>query len=616
MLHLPYVAHDPSYRSVMTAVAEDQNLRLRLLLHNDARCTEAYLLIGRDGGEERSIPMHYTCQNDENYGWWECEFSLPEGLYWYSFYYFGEGGRHSVTKFRRGEGLVSGEGGKWQLTVYGKDFSTPSWPTEGIIYQIFPDRFFASGKEKAGVPADRYLRSDWGATPAWQSNGQPKICQDYFCGDLKGITQKLDYIASFGTSCIYLNPIFEAHSNHRYNTADYLKIDPLLGDEADFKELCCEAQKRGMSIILDGVFSHTGSDSRYFNREGRYSDLGAFQNEASPYRSWFSFNNSAVGYRSWWGVATLPEVNETDAAYNSFINSPDGVVRHWLRMGARGWRLDVADELPDEFLDNLRLAAKSEKDDCFILGEVWEDATNKISYGHRRRFLRGKQLDSVMNYPFANAIIGFIKGGNAEKLTDTVLDVLENYPPQSVNLLMNHIGTHDTARILTVLGESFCSNPDRGWQSQQRLSPEARQRALRLLRLAAALQYTLPGIPSLYYGDETGAEGYSDPFCRGCFNWDTPDTALTEFYRALGKMRKGCDAFQGDFRPVFESEGCIAFERVGKSSRLYVAVNRSAEPISIPFNGDASGCEALFGGLPADGKWIIPALDFAVITIK
>lgn len=616
MLHLPYVAHNPLYRSVMTAVAEGQCLRLRLLLHNDARCTEAFLSIAPDNGEAYSIPMRYVGQNDQNYGWWECEFSLEEGLYWYSFYYFGEGGRHSVTKFGRGEGLVSSKGGKWQLTVYSKDYETPNWPQSGIIYQIFPDRFYCSGKEKTNVPADRFIRRDWGGTPAWGDSGEQKICGDYFCGDLRGITEKLDYIASLGVSCIYLNPIFEAHSNHRYNTADYMKIDPLLGTEEDFKELCFEAEKRGMGIILDGVFSHTGSDSRYFNQNGRYDDLGASQSIDSPYRSWFCFDNSAIGYKSWWGVATLPEVNETDPAYNDFINSTEGVIRHWLKLGAKGWRLDVADELPDQFLDNLRAAAKAEKKDAFILGEVWEDATNKISYGHRRRFLRGRQLDSVMNYPFANAIIGFVKGSRAENLVDTVLDITENYPPQAVNLLMNHIGTHDTARILTVLGEGFGPTPDRNWQAAQRLSAEARQKALKLLRLAAALQYTLPGIPSLYYGDETGAEGYSDPFCRGCFNWESPDESLTEFYRNLGRMRKMSDAFQGTFIPVFEGERCVAFERVGEKDRLLVAVNCSDSPISFSPDADYSKASAIFGGLPKNGELSVAPLDFTVLLLN
>ena len=198
MPYLPYVAHDPLYRSKMTAVAEGESLRLRLLLHNDAKCTSAFLEICPDGGESFSLEMGYKCPSDENYNWWECEFSLSEGLYWYSFYYFGEGGKHYVTKHERGIGLVSGSGGKWQLTIYSRDFETPFWPQNGIIYQIFPDRFFASGEEKENIPTDRFIRSDWGSTPAWKNDGSEfSICNDYFCGDIRGIIQKLDYIEAF-----------------------------------------------------------------------------------------------------------------------------------------------------------------------------------------------------------------------------------------------------------------------------------------------------------------------------------------------------------------------------------------------------------------------------------
>lgn len=614
MPYLPYVAHDPLYRSKMTAVAEGENLRLRLLLHNDARCSSAFLNIKPDAGEEYSLPLHYTCQSDESYGWWECEFSLPEGLYWYNFYYFGEGGRHCVTKFDRGVGLVSPDGGMWQLTVYSKDFIVPDWPTEGIIYQIFPDRFFASNQEKQEVPEDRYIRSDWGGIPAFNNDGTKfSLCNDYFCGDLEGIRQKLEYLKSLGVGCIYLNPIFEAHSNHRYNTADYMKIDPLLGTEEDFKRLCQDAEKIGIKIMLDGVFSHTGADSRFFNKNGRYGDGGAYNDQNSPYRSWYNFDNSHIGYRSWWGVPSLPEVNELDPQYDRFINGENGVVQYWLKMGASGWRLDVADELPDGFLDNLRKAAKAQKSDCFILGEVWEDATNKISYGRRRRFLRGRQLDSVMNYPFCNAIINFIRGGNAEKLCDTVLDIIENYPPQAVRLLMNHIGTHDTARILTSLGEGFSGNSDRAWQSTQKLSDSQRKKAEMLLKLAAVLQYTLPGIPSLYYGDEIGLEGYGDPFCRGCFDWSKTGSELTQFYKKLGAMRYKNPVFSGDFIPLYDTEGCIIFERRIADRRLVVAVNRSDKELAVPM--EYTACRSYFGNVPNDGHLKIGQLDYCVFEI-
>lgn len=276
------------------------------------------------------------------------------------------------------------------------------------MYQIFPDRFYRSGTTKYNVPQDRYLHQRWGSQPEWRPNHQGEITNsDYFGGDLEGIIQKLDYLQSLGITCIYLNPIFEAHSNHRYDTADYTKVDPLLGTKEDFKRLCKEANKRGMHIMLDGVFNHTGSDSIYFNRKGRYQTLGAYQSQESPYYDWYQFYQWPEQYACWWNFETLPNVNETNETYNAYINGTDGVIQTWLKAGADGWRLDVADELPDLFLDDITKAAKQVKPTSMILGEVWEDASNKMAYGQRRRYLLGKQLDSVMNYPFREAIIGF-----------------------------------------------------------------------------------------------------------------------------------------------------------------------------------------------------------------
>ena len=259
---------------------------------------------------------------------------------------------------------------------------------------------------------DRTIREDWGGQPYWRPNERGEVTNsDYFGGTLRGIEEKLPYLKSLHVTCLYLNPIFEAHSNHRYNTADYTKIDPVLGTEEDFQSLCAAAGRLGIRVMLDGVFSHTGSDSVYFNRQGRYPQPGAYQSQQSPYFSWYHFISWPEKYHSWWGFETLPEVEETDNNYNKYINGRQGVVRKWLKKGASGWRLDVADELPDSFLDQLTEAAKEEKPDAVVLGEVWEDATTKESYGSRRRYLLGRQLDSVMNYPFRNAVFGIFHRG-------------------------------------------------------------------------------------------------------------------------------------------------------------------------------------------------------------
>ena len=280
-----------------------------------------------------------------------------------------------------------------------------------------------------------------------------------------------------------------------------------------------------------------------------------------------------------------------------------------------GWRLDVADELPDCFLDNIRNAVKAEGEDKFLLGEVWEDATNKISYGVRRRFLRGKQLDSVMNYPFANAIIDFVKGGNSRDLIDTVLDILENYPTPAIKVLMNHIGTHDTARIITRLATDD-SPSDRTAQASRVLSFKEYALGLRRLKLAAVLQYTLPGVPSLYYGDEAGLHGYGDPFCRGTYPWGKENEELLSFYKFLGKTRRSLSAFDnGEFIPIQADFGEIVFMRKAENCRVLIAVNRWNEPICVNVPEEFNNAEALWGNTPENSKLTISPEDFAILTI-
>ncbi len=595
-------------------MAEGETLTLRLLLHNDARVHSAFLILKNDADgsvrETKMKPGGYL----EDYRFYECEINLTEGLYWYSFRYTSDYGEFFVKKTDTSLGIVTTDGGEWQQTVYERNFKTPDWLSGGIIYQIFPDRFYASGEKKENVPPDRFLCDDWQKIPEYRQTGEKcRLGNDYYGGDLKGIEQKLDYLASLSVSCIYLNPIFEAHSNHRYNTADYGKIDPLLGTEEDLCSLIKAAEKRGISIILDGVFSHTGDDSVYFNRFGRYDSIGAAQSQDSEFYSWYKFDEYPEKYAAWWGVPSLPETNENDLSFSNYITGENGIIRYWLKKGIKGWRLDVADELPDEFLDKIRIAVKSEGEDNFLLGEVWEDASNKISYGARRRFLRGRQLDSVMNYPFADAIVAYLKGGDSSRLANTVLDITENYPPQAVKLLMNHIGTHDTARILTRLGKDELFEGDRERQSKLTLSPEEYEKAVKLLKAAAVLQYTLPGVPSVFYGDEAGVTGCSDPFCRVTFPWGRENGEITEIYKKLGKIRKETEAFAGgDFVPVISDGGIFAFMRQNGKSRAFIAVNRSDTETEITLPDEVLKNKTFLGEAPKKGKVILPPLSFSL----
>ena len=582
MNYYPFDSRNPLYRNKFGSIAEGETLRLSLLLHRDACVYEAYLQIREDSSEEYSYLRLTEGDWLGDYRYYNGEVTLSEGLYWYRFFYSSSHGDFYVTKTGESVGCVTADGTDWQQTVYSADFTTPDWLAGGIIYQIFPDRFYNSGAEKSNIPEDRYICNDWSKQPEYRQSGDKlRLTNDYYGGDLKGIEEKLPYLKSLGVSCIYLNPIFEAHSNHRYNTANYLKIDPVLGDEKDLENLVKSAKKQGIEIILDGVFSHTGDDSIYFNKYGRYDTVGAYNSKNSPYFSWFKFSEYPNEYSSWWGISTLPETEENDLSFTNFIAGENGVIKYWLDKGVKGFRLDVADELPDGILDKIRLAVKRDSKENYLLGEVWEDASTKISYGSRRRFLRGKQLDSVMNYPFANAIIDFVKNGKGQNLVNTVMSILENYPKPAVKLLMNHIGTHDTSRILTVLGSGYTPE-SREEQSRTHLYEEDYKKAVNRLKLAAVLQYTLPGVPSLFYGAEAGVEGYGDPFCRATYPWGRENMELLDFYKHLGKFRRNNSAFkEGEFVPIFADDTMVAYIRTDGKNTVLTAVNVGVTTVQI-----------------------------------
>ena len=614
-MYYPFDPRNKLYKSKFGAIASDESLKLRLLLHEDAHVYEAFLVLRKDGSDTKEIKLTPS-EWLENYQSFVCELTLEQGLYFYSFRYTSQYGEFYVTAFEKNVGHVSPDGAWWQLTCYSPDYKTPDWLKGGLIYQIFPDRFFCSGKQKENVPKDRYITSNWFKQPEYrQNNGLCSLGNDYYGGDLDGIRTKLPYLADLGVTCIYINPIFEAHSNHRYNTADYMKIDSLLGDENDLKNLCSEAEKYGISVILDGVFSHTGDDSIYFNRQGRYESLGAYNDKKSPYFKWFKFKNWPDDYHSWWGVPTLPETIEEEPSFDEFITGKDGVIRKWLKCGIKGWRLDVADELPDSILDNIRTAIKQESPDGFLLGEVWEDATNKISYGARRRYLLGNQLDSVMNYPFAEAVISFVNGGDGKDFFNKILTILENYPTESINVLMNHLGTHDTARLLTMLGTADYPS-SRAEQSARKLSPEEYSLGIKKQKLAALIQYTLPGVPSLYYGDEAGVEGYGDPFCRAAYPWGKENNELLSYYKRLGLIRKSNSVFkEGDFVPGYEGLGSISYIRQNNNNKILISVNRWHEADRITIPQEFENAELLFGSRPSGTSLELKPYGFSVLKI-
>lgn len=619
-LELPFDSRNLRYKTHFGAMPSDGSCLFRILLPRYYQASAAYLCMRRDDWPTpQQAGMFWAGMEGDEHEWWDITF-MPDtsGLFFYYFEIDTPAGRRHLLRQKGGQGALSWEGSPWQQTVYDAHFETPGWVKGGVLYQIFPDRFAASGKAKANVPADRILREGFSGMPAYKPDAQGKVRNnDYFGGDLPGIEAKLPYLKSLGVTCLYCNPIFEAHSNHRYDTADYRHIDPLLGTEADFRRLCQKAKGLGIHIILDGVFSHTGADSLYFNKSSRYPTPGAYNSPDSPYWDWYKFNHWPDDYVCWWGIRILPEVREESPDFIAFITGEQGILQHWLQAGASGFRLDVADELPDVFLDALRQRVKAENPEAFVLGEVWEDATTKISYQQRRRYLLGDQLDSVMNYPFANAILHYVRAGVPGDFLESVMALVEHYPKPALDTLMNHIGTHDTPRAITALAGAPIDAHDRDWQAAQTLSEAEYMLGVQRLKLASFLQYTLPGVPSLYYGDEAGMAGYADPFNRLCYPWGQENTDLLAWYRQLGQMRAHASAFRdGGFFPAACAGRALSFWRHQGQEALLCAVNPDPEPLTLPLPGKS--CPSLyFGEAQYDGGALaLPGYGCAILRYK
>lgn len=510
----------------------------------------------------------------------------------------------------------------WQQTVYHRKYYTPDWIYGGIYYHVFVDRFCKSDRPHlsnsgTGRPGSgRTYHENWDDMPDWEPVNGKIYNNDFFGGDLNGVRQKLPYLASLNVKCIYLSPIFEAYSSHKYDTGDYEKIDPSFGSEEDFSALCKEAAELGIRVICDGVFAHTGSDSRYFDKYEHYAKRaayagdkivpGAYGHPESPYRSWYFFHDED-SYDCWWDFRTLPKVNKRDPSYIEYITGENGIVRKWIRVGASGWRLDVADELPNDFLDSLVHAAKAERPDSIIIGEVWEDASNKTAYDERKNYFEGNRLDSVMNYPFRTAIIEFVRRGNAEGLAQTVESIAENYPPDVLHCLMNVLGTHDSVRIITALaGEELDPDTPRFVQSGTHLTEEEWARGIELLKTASLLQMTLPGVPCIYYGDEAGVEGYKDPFNRTCYPWGRENTELLDWYRNITAIRASRAVYRkGAYRTIAATDGLYAFERTPLDAALAgtdVSATDAATDAARPIV-TAANCGTAAQTLELAGTW-------------
>lgn len=581
-----YTSRDAACKQPYGAVPAGQAVKFSVYPTREVFLRDVILYIGADGQEPTAYPMQWSglsgaCDR------YSIDFTPAEpGLYWY---YFAVDDRNGVRKYIcRGAAGVGYESDtvqdQYQLTVFDGSYQVAGWFGRGITYNIFPDRFCRTAvPPKEGYRAHREVHDHWNDMPVYQPDAHGEILNnDFFGGSLKGVLSKLDYLASLHVQTIYFNPIFEAYSNHRYDTGNYKNIDPMMGTEEDFKELCAEAKKRGMRVILDGVFSHNGYDSVYFNARGHYDSVGAFQSQESPYYEWYDFSHWPDQYSSWWGIYTLPQVNELNPKYLDYIiEDEDSVIRRWLRLGASGWRLDVADELPDAFISKLNAAARREKPDALVVGEVWEDASNKISYSVRRRYFQGGELDSVMNYPLRDGVLSFLGGSPAEDFAEKMECLRENYPRAVFYNLMNIIGTHDTPRALTVMGakpEDWSGSRDH--RARARLMGEELIAARRKMYLAAVIQFTMPGSPTIYYGDEAGLQGFEDPFNRRTYPWGNEDGSLLNFYRRLCAVRTQSTALtDGEIAFRKAEGGLLIYERWDAQEHLYIVINRDDEAV-------------------------------------
>ena len=595
-MNIKHDSRDTKYRTPYGAVTCGTEITLRLSI-GDVRPSNVRLVLRREGDPEpRFIDMKEESGDNDTYIY-TAEIHAPEsaGLLWY--YFAIEGGSDddrfnfyygNETDRLGGEGKISHtEPDPYQITVY-REAVVPDWYKHGIVYQIFPDRFARDEDWKERVEASvskinsrsggekRVLEEDWNRKAYYVRDEKGRVTEwPIYGGSFKGIEDKLDYLKSLGVTAIYLNPIFESTSNHHYDTADYMKPDSSFGTEEDFASLAAAAKSVGIRLILDGVFSHTGADSKYFDRYGNYGG-GAYSDEDSPYRSWYKFDeNEPCGYKSWWGVDDLPEVNEEDPGFRELITGEQGVIDHWMKLGASGWRLDVADELPDSFIKAIRERVKADDPDGLLIGEVWEDASNKISYGERRRYFMGDELDGVMNYPLRAALLDYvnytISSGQAGRLLKSLE---ENYPPENFAGGLNLIGSHDRERILTAMAAA-----------------EDYKSAVKKVRLLSVLEYTLPGVPCIYYGDEAGLLGGSDPENRSGYPWGYENLDLKYHYRMLGLAYAEHPVLRdGDFTMLSGrygiSDDVLAFMRSGgktdkSGEKIIVLANRSYGPTEV-----------------------------------
>jgi len=663
---LGHNSRDGLYRNPGAAVVTGTLVTLRLRAA-DKDLTGVKMRLYNDRTDTESLIDMTRAASDGTYEYWEHQLNTGSDptVYWYRFipmdgssmaYYEDDNKRTGGW----GEAFSESNDNSWQLTVYDPAYQTPDWVKDAVVYQIFPDRF-RDGDPANNTPAGTFFYDEETIFRSNMSEWNTQICDprdnsnpdcyetyssNFYGGDLQGIIDKLDYIQDLGVTALYLNPIFESPSNHKYDTTDFGVVDDNFGDLILFQTLVNQAQSRGIHIILDGVFNHTSSDSIYFDRYGRYTSMGACESQDSPYRDWYYFIDVTPGtgpcvgsdgtpngadYESWWGYDSLPKLNSKEPAVRDLVwdDGTNSIGPYWVNQGAGGWRLDVAGDVDpgvisdptNEYWEGFRAAIHAVDSEGYIAGEEWGNASS---------WLLGNEWDAVMNYQYSSAMLGFfrdtpfedndhnasssagiIKPLTPSDLDERLLNWMERYPPEALYAMMNLLGSHDTNRPLFMLDhnaaegtdDSLLDNPDYDWSDAV-----SRQKGV------AILQMTLPGAPTLYYGDEIGNIGpvtyangkwEDDPYNRIPFPWldesgtpfytflqsQTNQDAIYDYYALLTEVRNKNQALRtGSFDTLLtdNEHKVYAFGRklADHSSAAVVTINKTDTPYTVTIDVD------------------------------
>ena len=564
---------------------------------------DMYFVVENEKGRRSYKIEHKKNENGKVY--FESDVFLEQrAMYRYYFSYFLDGEHHFIKKKEVTENDDIYRDEMFKMSV---NFSVPDWAKGKMMYHIFVDRFFRGSDEPMPEMPRRHIHKDWNEEMQVGPDEEGIWNNDFYGGDIKGITQKLDYINSLGVSILYLSPPVYSQSNHRYDTSDYEKIDPYAGYNEDLKILCDEAHKRGMKVVIDAVFNHTGSDSKYFNRYNSFPEEGAYQSNNSKYASFYKkVHNEETGkweQAYWWNHPNLPVCNGESPEWINYITGKGGIIDQWFALGIDGLRLDVADDLTDYFIEQIRIAVERNKKDGFIIGEVWKNYMRM----KRDYVASGKGMHTTMNYPWMDPVFRYFKYADTESLRWAIYDTLTEYPEESIYAQMNFTSTHDISRPITFYGapEEFSDKGEWVWDPDkkddriychnQKLTPEQYNHAKEIYEAHVATLAFLPGILSIFYGDEVGAEGLGNLENRKPFPWGKEDKELIEFFTSIGKVRLTNQFLEkAKLEMLRINKDYLMFERKNGEDKALIAINRTDNEVQLDIPEEYQDAEPIY----------------------